>query len=180
MSLLQSGRVSEKPRPLLETPEEDKKKKVAFFLPEGCDLPGQECRGGATSAKTHSSLGDAMKNAMAHGEAGHRDDSLPNGMLWKSHAAHPTEEKTISRGVFVVGGRGRGEGRCKWTFLSSGGQLFRLSAASSPPEGRLSIKGEIDSAPWRQGPRGRGILALSQLTPHRSVIDSQSVDEVTD
>lgn len=62
---------------------------------------------------------------------------------------------------------------CKWTFLSSGGQPF-----SPPQEGRLSIKGEVDSAPWRQGSRGRGILAFSQLTPLGSVI--LSVDEVTD
>lgn len=76
----------------------------------------------------------------------------------------------------VLSGERRGE--CKWTFLSSGGQPFRLSASSSPREGRLSIKGEVDSAPWRQGSRGRGILAFSQLTPHGSVI--LSVDEVTD
>ena len=100
MSLLQSGRVSEKPRPLLETPEEEKKKMAAFFLPEGCDLPGQECRGGATSAKTHSSLGDTMKNVVAHGEAGHRDGGSGN----HTRPATPTEEKAISRGVFVGGG----------------------------------------------------------------------------
>ncbi|CAI9156940.1 unnamed protein product [Rangifer tarandus platyrhynchus] len=68
----------------------------------------------------------------------------------------------------VVAGRGGAQ-------EEAGGQLFRLSAASSPREGRLSIKGEVDSAPWRQGPRGRGILAFSvNSTPVR---DSQSVDE---
>lgn len=98
--------MSEKSRPLLETPEEDqKKKKAAFFLPGGCDLPGQECRGGATSARTHSSLRDAMKNAMAHGEAGHRDDSPKWDALELTHGPL-TEEKTIT------GGRGEGGGGC--------------------------------------------------------------------
>lgn len=119
-----------------------------------------------------------MKNAMAHGEAGHRDDSLPNGMLWKSHAAHPTEEKTISRGVFVVGGRGRGEGRCKWTFLSSGGQLFRLCCLLSSG-GQIKYKRRDRQRPLEAGPT-RPWHPCSLTVNSTPVRDSQSVDEVTD
>ena len=106
MSLLQSGRVSEKPRPLLETPEEEKKKKAAFFLPEGCDLPGQECRGGATSAKTHSSLGDTMKNVVAHGK---RVTGM--GGLEITRAPPPRRKRRHLAGVCLLSGGGwsRGE-----------------------------------------------------------------------
>ena len=86
-----------------------------------------------------------MKNAVAHGEAGHRDDSPEWDALEITRAPAPRRKRRQLAGVCLLSG-GRAEGRCKWTFLSSGGQLLRLSAAS-PREGRLSIKGEVHSAP---------------------------------
>ena len=78
-----------------------KKKKAAFFLPEGCDLPGQECRGGATSAKTHSSLGDTMKNVVAHGK---RVTGM--GGLEITRAPPPRRKRRQLAGVCLLWGGG--------------------------------------------------------------------------
>lgn len=87
-----------------------------------------------------------LKNPVVHGEAGHRDDFLPDG-------CSVTHTRSPMKGVCLLKA-----GRCKWTSLSS--EVSSSDRLPPPPHRlRVSIKREADSAPG-----GRAHAAVASLT----------------
>lgn len=85
-----------------------------------------------------------LKNPVVHGEAGHRDDFLPNG-------CSVTPTRSPMKGVCLLKA-----GRCKRTSLSS--EVSSSDRLPPPPHRlRVGIRREAASAP---GGRAQGILAV--------------------
>ena len=152
--LLESGRVTQTPRPPLETPEEDRKRLRFSFREDVISRVSSAWAGPPPHCWDSSQVvRRCLRNPMVHGEAGHRDDFLPDGRS-------VTHTRSPMKGVCLLS-----EGRCKWTSLSS--EVSSSDRLPPPLHGlRVSIKREADSAPRRQGSPWHPCRASA--TPHRT------------